>query len=283
LIQVGDIFQLGQHRIMCGDAGNPEHVAALFGDVKPDLVFTSPPYAQQRDYKNKIENWDALMQSVFGAMPHHERTQVLVNLGLVHRDGEWQPYWDGWIEWMRTQGWRRFGWYVWDKLNGMPGDWHGRLAPSFEFIFHFNKQARPANKTILCKLAGQSRQRRPKNGGGFLGGGFKGKRQTFANHKIPDAVLRLGPHGRVDLGHPAVFPVALPADIMKAYTDPGEVVYDPFCGSGTSIIAAAQEGRVCYGMEIAPEYVEIILTRWFAYCEKQGLDDRGQPLAASLG
>jgi hypothetical protein len=67
--------------------------------------------------------------------------QVLVNLGLIHRDGEWLPYWDGWISWMREQGWRRFGWYVWDQGSGIPGDWNGRLAPSFEFVWHFNRES----------------------------------------------------------------------------------------------------------------------------------------------
>jgi hypothetical protein len=71
-----------------------------------------------------------------------------VNIGLIHRDGEWVPYWEGWIEWMRSAGWRRFGWYVWDQGWGLPGDWNGRLAPSHEFIFHFNHVAGLLRKTV---------------------------------------------------------------------------------------------------------------------------------------
>jgi DNA modification methylase len=112
-----------------------------------DICFTSPPYAQQRDYKSGPQDWDALMEGVFSLLPAKHDAQVLVNLGLVHRDGEWLPYWDGWIEWMRSAGWRRFGWYVWDQGPGLPGDWNGRLAPSHEFIFHFNRVAEGARKT----------------------------------------------------------------------------------------------------------------------------------------
>jgi hypothetical protein len=65
---------------------------------------------------------------------------VLVNLGLVHRDNEWLPYWQGWFDWMRSEGWCRFGLYVWDQGAGMPGGWAGRLAPAFELVFHFNPQ-----------------------------------------------------------------------------------------------------------------------------------------------
>jgi DNA modification methylase len=68
--------------------------------------------------------------------------QVLVNLGLIHRDNEWQPYWAGWLDWMRARGWRRFGLYTWDQGPGLPGDWNGRLSPAFELLFHFNREAR---------------------------------------------------------------------------------------------------------------------------------------------
>jgi len=70
----------------------------------------------QRDYTTGgVGDWDALMQGVFRNLPMAPAGQVLVNLGLVHRKNEWQPYWLTWIEWMRAQGWRRFGWYVWDQ------------------------------------------------------------------------------------------------------------------------------------------------------------------------
>ena len=109
----GDIWQLGQHRLCCGDATDQAAVATLMQREQATLMFTSPPYAQQRDYgaaKEKVGDWNALMQGVFAAPPVTADAQVLVNLGLVHRDSEWQPYWEGWVEWMRASGWRRFGW-----------------------------------------------------------------------------------------------------------------------------------------------------------------------------
>ena len=67
------------------------------------LCFTSPPYALQRDYTTGgVGDWDTLMQDIFAALPMAGDGQILVNLGLVHRDGEWQPYWAGWIAWMST-------------------------------------------------------------------------------------------------------------------------------------------------------------------------------------
>jgi len=139
----GDLWTLGDHRLLCGDSTKAEDVARVMGGQKAGLSFTSPPYLQQRDYTEASDcsDWDGLMQGVFGNLDAAmaDDGQVLVNLGLVHRDNEWLPYWESWIEWMRGRGWRRFAWYVWDQCSGLPGDWNGRCAPSFEFIFHFNK------------------------------------------------------------------------------------------------------------------------------------------------
>jgi DNA modification methylase len=116
------------------------------------LVFTSPPYGNQRDYTTGgAEDWDGLMRGVFARLPLSEDAQVLVNLGRIHRDNEWQIYWHAWLDWMREQGWRRFGFYVWDQGPGLPGDWNGRLAPAFEFVFHFNRKARKPNKIVPCR------------------------------------------------------------------------------------------------------------------------------------
>ena len=137
----GDVWTVGEHRLICGDAADPAVIAAVMGADRAGLCFTSPPYGNQRDYTESINDWDGLMRGVFTTLPMRDDGQVLVNLGLIHRDNEVVPYWDGWLAWMRSDGWRRFAWYVWDQGPGMPGDWNGRLAPSFEFIFHFNRTA----------------------------------------------------------------------------------------------------------------------------------------------
>ena len=100
----GDVWVLGQHRLICGDAADPAVIASLMQGEKAALCFTSPPYGNQRDYTSGgITDWDGLMQGVFAQMPMTQDAQVLVNLGLIHRGNEVVPYWDGWIYWMRMQ------------------------------------------------------------------------------------------------------------------------------------------------------------------------------------
>ena len=264
----GDLWLLGRHRVLCGDSTKAEDVGRLMAGKKADLCFTSPPYGQQRDYtkegKEKCQDWDALMCGVFANLPMSPAGQVLVNLGLIHRDGEWIPYWDGWIEWMRTQGWRRFGWYVWDQGSGLPGDWAGRLAPSHEFVWHFNRQA---VKPMHC-VPKQADSIRDRTGDAAMRMGATSTQRATSGksslntHKIPDSIFRIQRQcGRIESGdyHPAVFPVAFPMAAMEAWD--GDV-YEPFCGSGTTLIAAEQLNRTCYGMEISPQYCDVIVKRW---------------------
>lgn len=281
--QLGDVWVLGRHRIICGDSTSTDAITKLMQGERADLLFTSPPYAQQRDYgaaKEKVSDWDALMQGVFSIAPVKTGAQVLVNLGLVHREGEWLPYWDGWISWMRDAGWRRFGWYVWDQGPGLPGDWNGRLAPSHEFIFHFNRDPRKPNKTVPSKHAGETL-----GGGGLRAADGTVKRKTghgnaIQSHKIPDSVFRVMRH-KGGLGkagkHPAVFPVALVEQALTAYSKEGDVVFEPFCGSGTQIIASEKTARHCFGVELDPAYVDVAVKRWQDFTgQKATLDGDGR-------
>ena len=166
-----------------------------------DLICTSPPYDQQRSYISGAKPWDAMMQSVCSNLPTHDRTQIIVNLAPFHKAKEWQAYWTNWIEWMRSHGWRAYGWYVWDKLAAMPGEWHGQLGGQcFEFLFHFNKQAITVNRTkpkIPSSIAYNSRKgslrqldgrmHEPKNRAAYL-----------ATHKIPNSSFASIPTNRTD-------------------------------------------------------------------------------------
>lgn len=258
----GDIWLLGDNRLMCGDSTNEKDVQALMDDQLAQLVFTSPPYDQQRDYGRKVTDWQKLMRGVFERLPVEDSAQVCVNLGLVHKNNEWHPYWEPWIAWMRQRGWRRFGWYVWDQGSGLPGDWNGRFAPSHEFIFHFNRVAERARKTKVSKTGGKIAK----------GDGLRRKDGIMVqrtNHgkpqhmtKIPDSVVRITRHTGSCGGHPAPFAVKLVAEIYAALSDAGDVCYEPFAGSGTCALAAQQIDRRCYAMEIEPAYCDIAVQRW---------------------
>ena len=264
---LGDVWLLGRHRLMCGDSTSVDAVDKLMAGQRADLCFTSPPYAQQRDYKAAISDWDALMNGVFAACPVKDGAQVLVNLGLVHEAGRVNAYWGAWLDFMDANGWPLFGWYVWDKGFGLPGNWNGRLAPAHEFIFHFSKGGnKPANKWV---------DKKPENIGKITHGtGMRGKDGKMSGvaspdagrqpTKVADSVIRVSPHmaRQGSNTHPAMFPVALCEHIYRSYAKAGDWMFEPFSGSGTSIIACDGMGMNCAAMEMAPEYTDIAVMRW---------------------
>jgi len=258
----GDLWSLGDHRLLCGDSTKVEDVARLTDGDLVGICFTSPPYEQQRDYEKKVDDWGALMRGVFGLLPMAEDGQVLVNLGMIHREGEWVPYWEPWVDWMREQGWRRFGWYVWDKITATFKANDGRPYVAHEWVFHFNRNSVPCLEWVPTKHGGEDRsvwgQRRPDGSVAKLCTPGKIKES-----KPPDTIARVQRETNNSdasvRSHPARFPVAFAEYWIKTW--PGSI-YEPFSGSGTTIIAAEQLGRTCYALEISPTYVDVAVDRW---------------------
>jgi len=274
---LGDVWLLGRHRLMCGDSTSIDAVERLMDGQKADLCFTSPPYAQQRDYKKEISDWDGLMNGVFAACPVKDGAQILVNLGLVHESGRVNTYWDAWLEFMKNNGWPLFGWYVWDKGFGAASQNTGRLATSHEFVFHFARHAGKLNSWVDKKpesIGNRQTTFRQKDGS------TKKAQASASPTKVADSVIRISPQmaRNMDTSHPAMFPVALCEYIYKSYAKAGDWMFEPFSGSGTSIIACDGMGMNCAAMELAPEYVDMAVIRWQNFTGQTAtLEATGQP------
>ena len=130
-------------------------------------------------------------------------------------------------------------------------------------VFHFNKKPVEPVKWIEKKPENIKIKPNNKNTMRNASGecvAFTNPEASAQPMKIPDSVIRIHRmHGGHGIDHPAIFPVQLPAFGMQCW--PG-VVFEPFCGSGTTLIAAEQLGRKCYAMEISPAYVAVILQRY---------------------
>jgi DNA modification methylase len=241
-----------------GDAvlylGDCREIRGAIGYV--DAVVTSPPYGQQREYGDAslVSDWRGLVSGALAELPDDGKT------------------------------WRHFGWYVWDQMSGMPGDWNGRLAPSFEFVFHFNRAATFVNKTKPTTTVGRQHSGgiRQKNGSIKIKS-HDGK--AIQPTKIPDSVIRCvreTSHG-ADAEHPARFPVKFAMELVEPFTLPGETVMDPFMGSGTTGVACAKLGRKFIGIEIEPKYFEIACKRIEqAYAQPDFFVEAPQPKAEQL-
>ena len=91
--------------------------------------------------------------------------------------------------------------------------------------------------------------------------------------KISDSVIRVTPQMGKSVNHPAMFPVALCEHMYRSYAKAGDWIFEPFSGSGTSIIACEKMGTHCAAMELAPEYTDIAIKRWQDFTGKQAVLD----------
>jgi site-specific DNA-methyltransferase (adenine-specific) len=165
---------------------------------------------------------------------------------------------------------RSWGWMLVDELcwykRSLPGQWPDRFRNDWEPVFHFaTAKGFPFNPLAVASESDDAFHyvhNSGKTAGGNIGIGKEGRNRSTGLAR-PGNVLEIStrkvPNG---IAHEAAFPPDLPAFFIKAYSDKGDNVYEPFCGSGTTLIAAEQLGRKCYGMEISPAYCDVIVKRW---------------------
>jgi len=241
--------------------GNATLYNADCRDVLPmltevDFVFTSPPYANQRDYGNKDFDWDNVVPTALSSFPKCDNQQILVNLGLV-RVKKLIRYWDTLIDKMEECGWDLRDWYVWDKGMGFPGLHKGRFAPAHEWIFHFANGYCDVLKTVATTVKRNTCMRRIRNKNGLMDD--HGMTKPFNEFKQPDSVVRLPPALGTTEDHPATFPERLSNFVLSAFNM--NTVCDPFMGSGTTGVSSYLLDKKFIGIEIDNKYFDIACKR----------------------
>jgi DNA modification methylase len=266
IVERGQVWQLGNHRLMCGDSTDAEDVSTLMDGSVAELLFTSPPYSDMREYNGGKDLDEAFLAKFISTYAEHCHYQA-VNLGIKRQNHEIIRYWDRYIAEAESSGLKLMSWNVWDKtFCGSPAQQSALVPVRHEFIFVFGKTFKDINITwdkkpenIKDNVIGRRR-----NADGTMS--VYGEGDTSKPYKKMESVLQCPPNtGPSSSLHPATFPVRLPFEYIQAFTDEGDVVAEPFGGSGTTIIAAEQLGRRCFAMELDPNYCDVIIERWQSY------------------
>jgi DNA modification methylase len=255
--------------VICGDCLS---VLRSLPDACFDLVFTSPPYADNRKktYQgvptSKYVEWFLPISAELKRILKPEGSFVL-NIKERARDGERQTYVLELILAMRKQGWLWTEEYVWHKKNCYPGKWPNRFRDAWERCLHFTKQKKfKMNQEAVMVPMGDWKYRRlvklsetdKIRDESHVGSGF-GKNISHwvgRQYAYPTNVLHMGTECG-NRGHSASFPVTLPEWFIKLFTKSGDIVLDPFMGSGTTGVASARLGRHYVGIELKQEYCQL--------------------------
>jgi len=233
--QPGDIWRLGEHRIACGDSTDAVTVATLLGPAQPILMVTDPPYGVKYDPTWRNQR----------GISNSSRT------GKVQNDdrADWAPAWalfPGNIA------------YVWHAALRAPIVAESLVRERFDI----RAQIIWAKERLVIGRGDYQWQHEPCWYAVRSKGNWTGDRKQTT-------LWTISSRGQdTDTVHGTQKPVECMRRPMLNNTDFGQVVYDPFLGSGTTLIAAETAGRVCYAMEIDPRYVDVAVRRWQAFTGK---------------
>lgn len=277
ITKANDLWILGEHRLLCGDSTKAEDVGRLMGGNKINLAFTSPPYASQRKYDET---------SGFKPIPPDEFVEWFAPIAdnvkqRLAADGSWfvniKPCADGldtslYVFDLVCAHVRKWGWlfateFCWER-TGIPQQVVRRFKNQFEPVYQFALNEWKINPEAVKHYSDSVPKAQGKGAGDTNAAKRQGVASAVEGNEVASGMAYPGNRlptfssSHTALGHSAAFPVGLPAFFIKAYTDPADNVYEPFCGSGSTLIAAEQLGRKCYGMEISPMYCDIIVNRW---------------------
>ncbi|NLZ31033.1 MAG: DNA modification methylase [Methanomicrobiales archaeon] len=241
-IQRGDLFRLGRHRLLCGDSTSAEDVGRLMDGAKADLLLTDPPYgvsyASKNEFLNSIDKGNHVQTAIEN---DHKKPE------------EMSAFWVATFTTVREHMRPGASYYV---TGPQRGDLHLLL------LLALKEGGFPLRHILIWvknnHVLGQSDYHYKHEP--IIYGWVEGAHTFYGGHSETSLWPIDKPH-KSDL-HPTMKPVALFAKAVENSTKSGETVLDPFLGSGTTLVACEQLGRTCYGMEISPQYCQVIIDRW---------------------
>lgn len=272
----GKIYQLGRHRLMCGDATNPADVAKLMNNETAATVFTDPPYnvdysGRGKKTSNKIKgdkqtdaNFQLFLNDAIAAMASYVRKDgglYVCYASRTHREFENALEASNfkvknqiiWVKPVASMGWGDYRWkhepILYASLLGKAVAYYGDRKQYTEWTFQ------PSDEELL----------------------FWAKEQIRIDEEGESTVWKISRDNVNNYDHPTQKPVKLPAKAILNSTQEGEIVLDTFGGSGTTLIAAEQTGRICYMMELDVRYVDVIRKRYAKWVDAKTTWQKATP------
>ena len=244
---LGDLYEIGEHRLLCGDSTDSDAVARLMDGDNCSLCFTSPPYnlgksvglrngafkgkdnaysdydddMKDADYVNLLKDFHSLSMTVSEVQAINIQSLAGNKVAI--------------LEWLHFYKNNFVDVLIWNKTNPAPAMAEKVVSSAFEFIYIFDKEQNPKRSIRTASF----------------------KRGQLSNVYTSS----VGNNSHTEGKHGATFPIDLASHYISNLSKSKDNIYEPFCGSGTTMVAAHQLKRKCYGMELDPKYCDVIVKR----------------------
>ena len=265
----GNNLKSNINKIICGDCLN---ILKKFPDNCINLIVTSPPYADSREKIYQGVSPDEYAEWIVPRVEEFFRVlkptgTLILNIKEKVVDGERHTYAIDLILKMREQGWLWTEEFIWHKKNSFPGKWPNRFRDAWERCLQFNKRKKfkmyqdavkvPIGEWANYRLKNLSENdnlrlnSNSKSGFGRRVANWAGRRKVY-----PTNVLHIATEC-ANRSHSATFPIGLPTWFIKLFTKKGDIVLDPFVGSGTTAVACKELGRNYIGIDIEKKFCKL--------------------------
>ena len=258
-IVVWDLFEIWPHRLLCWDSTNIDHVEKLMNWEKAELLFTSPPYSDMREYNwwKDLSIWK-IKEFISTFWPFCEYQAI--NLWIQRKENDIVQYWDEYIQEAKRFWYLFLAWNVWHKTWVSIWQQSSFIPIYHEWIFVFWNKFKNINKTWerkkeISKRTTRSRRQADgsmKKSSVWLQEDKKEMESVFYSNAELWAIRK---------EHPATFPIELPSEYIMAISNEWNIIAEPFTWSWSTMVAAHQLNRKCYWMELDPKYVQTIVNR----------------------
>jgi len=259
-IVLGDLFEIGEHRLLCGDSTDSEQVAKLMNGQNANMSFTSPPYnagksealsgnTHTTDNKYNEYNDNQTKDNYLNLLIGFTNNAILYSDYLICNIQSLAGNKIALIEYLNEYKDNFIDVAIWDKGHGAPAMAENVMTSAWEYMFFISSKDKASRAIPNANFRGT----------------------------IPN-IYRGKPNRNNEFSHvhAATFPIDLPEWALQ-FTKEKDIILDQFCGTGTTMVAAHQLNRKCYGMELDPKYCQVIIDRMVKLDPTLQIKRNGQP------
>jgi DNA modification methylase len=257
--KLGDLWQLGRHRILCGDATKERDVERIMGGVLAKLIFTSPPYnmggGMYETYEDNLKKEEYINFNIKVLSNFQKYLKGFVFWNISYNKNARDSFIEIIYKILKETGLKFLELIVWNKKHGMPITSKEMMTRQYEDILLVGDDENIHNDLELF----------------FCG---RNDKRAWFNKKTQKGITNyweVGTNKTQLENHLACYPVALPVKGIILMTNIDDIVVDPFGGSGSTLIACEKTNRICYMVELDPKYCDIIIQRYVNYAKNENI------------